>query len=120
MNGNANINGGTNPNGMCSPLTEFYDGTTDRLFVGAGTFNGTTGSNLVTMWDITAQLTSTAATPTKTATNELGGTSGFSVDNKSVAPQATSVYFGTLAKGAAAPCGANLFCAVKLTQSGLQ
>ena len=120
MNGNANINGATNPNGMCSPLTEFYDGTTDRLFVGAGAFNGTTGSNLVTMWDITNQLTSTATNPTKTATNELGGTSGFSVDNKSSAPQATSVYFGTLAKGAAAPCGANLFCAVKLTQSGLQ
>ncbi len=120
MSNDRNINGAANPQGTCSPLLEFFDGTTDRLFVGTGAAGATTGANLVTMWNITSRIVSNAATPTATATNELGGTSAFTVDNNSPLPQASSTYFGTLASGAAAPCGAGLFCAVKLTQSALQ
>ena len=50
----------------------------------------------------------------------IGGTSGITVDNNSGQAQASSIYFGTLQKSAASPCGANLYCAVKLTQGGLQ
>ncbi len=81
MSSNKNVNpGGTN--GVCSPLTEFFDGTTDRLFVGMGQPGAATGSNVVTMWNITHQLTSATTTPTVTTpTVYLGGTSGISADN---------------------------------------
>lgn len=120
MSNNRNINSPANPNGTCSPLTEFHDGTSDRLFVGVGAIGSTAGANLVTMWIITDRITSNTATPAASATNELGGTSGISVDNNSPLPQASSIYFGTLAKGTTAPCGSGLFCAVKLTQAALQ
>ena len=120
MSNDINLNSAGNPAGICSPLTSFYDGKNDRLFAGVGAFGAATGANLMTMWNIATRITSNAATPTATATNELGGTSAISIDNMSGSPQASSVYFGTLAAGAASPCGANLFCAVKLTQSGLQ
>jgi hypothetical protein len=120
MSNNININTAANPNGTCSPLTEFFDGTVDRLFVGVGRSGATNGGNLVTMWNITNRITSNATTPSATATNELGGTSAFAVDNNSPLPQASSIYFGTLAKGNGAPCGNTVYCAVKLTQSALQ
>ena len=120
---NRNINGAANPAGTCSPLLDFFDGTTDRLFVGTGNFGGTTGANLVTEWNVTTRIASNATPPTNTATNEWGGTSAFTVDNVAIVPQAASIYFGTLRPppgGNATPCGATDFCAVKLTQSGLQ
>lgn len=120
MSNDIHINSGANPAGTCSPLLELFDGTNDRLFVGVGQQGSTAGANLVTMWNINNRITSNATTPTATATNYLGGTSGFSMDNFSPFPEASSIYFGTLAKGTGAPCGRNLFCAVKLTQSGLQ
>jgi hypothetical protein len=36
MSDNRHINPAANPNGTCSPLLDFFDGTTDRLFVGTG------------------------------------------------------------------------------------
>jgi hypothetical protein len=120
MSNDITINGATNPAGICSPLTTFFDGTNDRLFIGVGASGRTTGSNLMTMFNINTRITLNTTVPTATATNELGGTSAITVDNTSASPQAASIYFGTLAAGATAPCGANLFCAVKLTQSGLQ
>jgi hypothetical protein len=120
MSNDVTFNTVANPAGICSPLTSFYDGTNDRLFVGAGAFGKTTGSNVMAMFNVNTRITSNATAPAATAPNELGGTSGITIDNTSASPQAASIYFGTLAAGAAAPCGANLFCAVKLTQSGLQ
>jgi hypothetical protein len=58
--------------------------------------------------------------PSPKATNTTsvtGGTSGIIVDNDSSAGQASSLYFGTLATSSA--CGTTVYCAVKLTQSGL-
>jgi hypothetical protein len=122
MSDNRNINGGSNPVGTCSPLLDFFDGTTDRIFVGTGNFNATTGANLVTEWNVNTRITSNTTAPNNTATNEWGGTSAFTVDNVSTTPQAASIYFGTLqAPGSGtSPCGAGNYCAVKLTQSGLQ
>ena len=120
MSNDVHVNTAANPAGTCSPLLELFDGTHDRLFVGVGQRGSTAGGNLVTMWTITNRITSNATTPTATATNYLGGTSGFSMDNFSTSPEASSIYFGTLAKGTGGPCGNNLYCAVKLTQSGLQ
>ncbi len=123
MSDDRHINGAANPAGTCSPLLDFFDGTTDRLFVGAGNFNGTGGSNLVTEWNVNTRIPSNATLPNNTATNEWGGSSAFTVDNVAAAPQAASIYFGTLRPppaGNTTPCGTGNFCAVKLTQSGLQ
>ena len=120
MSNDVKINTATNPAGICSPLTEFYDGTNDRLFAGVGRLGATSGANWMTMWNINTRITSNTTVPAATATNELGGTSGITIDNASSSPQAASIYFGTEAVGNAAPCGAGLYCAVKLTQSGLQ
>ncbi len=123
LSNNQNINGASNPNGSCSPLLDFFDGTTDRLFVGTGSYNATTGANLVTEWNTTARITSSSTTPNATASGYWGGTSAFSVDNVSPDPQTTSIYFGTLntpPSGGTTPCGTGVYCAVKLTQNGLQ
>jgi hypothetical protein len=97
MSNNKNINPGSPTTGVCSPLTEFYDGTNDRLFVGMGQPAATTGSNVVTMWNIGSQLTSASTTPTATSpANYLGGTSGIAADNNdSSTAQAESIYFST-------------------------
>jgi len=60
-------------------------------------------------------------TPTATNTGDIaGGTSAIIVDNDSTAGQASSLYFGTLAPSTTV-CGVtSAYCAVKLTQAGLQ
>jgi hypothetical protein len=99
MSNNTNVNP-RNANGVCSPLTEFYDGVAnDRLFVGMGEPGANSGSNAVTMWNIDTQLTSAGTTPTATTypTNTYsGGTSGIAADNNdSTTAQAESIYFST-------------------------
>ena len=49
-----------------------------------------------------------------TSADVAGGTSGIMVDNDSSEGQASSLYFGTLGE-----CATNVYCAIKLTQSGL-
>jgi hypothetical protein len=96
MSHNKNVNQGSTTTGVCSPLTEFYDGTNDRLFVGMGQPAASSGSNVVTMWNVNSQLTSASTTPTATANNYLGGTSGIGADNNdSSTAQAESIYFST-------------------------
>jgi hypothetical protein len=113
MSSNTNVNPGGNA-GLCSPITEFYDGTTDRIFVGMGQPAAATGANVVTMWNVTNQLTNTSGTggtmPTPTVTTPtsyLGGTSGISADNNAGATaQAQSIYFSTEEFGTASSSAA--------------
>jgi hypothetical protein len=113
----------------CSPLTEFYNGTTDRMFFGlGGTGDGFVESSTLTT---TASQPSCGTPPTSscvTAPHALGGTSGIIVDNQ-LSNGGTNIYFTTLALGgvngqncATGANGAskNPYCAEKLTQSGLQ
>jgi hypothetical protein len=109
MSNNRNVNLGGNSNGVCSPITELYDGTTDRIFVGMGQPGANTGANVVTMWNVTNQLTNTSGpggtmpTYTAQATNYLGGTSGIAADNiAGGTAQAESIYFSTENVGATA------------------
>jgi hypothetical protein len=123
MSDNRHINPAANPNGTCSPLLDFFDGTTDRLFVGTGAAGATTGGNLVTEWNVNVRIPSNATLPNSTAAGYWGGTSAFSIDNVSAEFQAASIYFGTLSAppgGTTTPCGAGNFCAVKLSQAALQ
>ena len=117
----------------CSPLTEFYNGATDRLFFGVGSTTVKTGSTDGFIESST--LTSTASTPScsspptstcVTTPHALGGTSGIVVDNQ-LSNGGTNIYFSTLAVGGVngQKCNvsggtANPFCAVKLTQLALQ
>jgi hypothetical protein len=111
----------------CSPLTEFYNGTADRLFFGVGG----PSEGYVESSTITSSLTtpSCAAPPTSScvkAPSALGGTSGIVIDNQ-VSNGGSNIYFTTLAAGSvnSQKCNvsggvANPYCAVKLTQSGLK
>lgn len=122
MSANKNVNPG-GLNGTCSPITEFDDGTTDRIFVGMGEHLDTTGANMVQMWDVTSQLKSPSDTPKASASPYLGGPSGLVIDNSADPtkyPQAESVYFSTLVCATPSSCGAGNCCAVKLTQSLLE
>jgi hypothetical protein len=108
MSSNKNVNPGGN-NGLCSPITEFYDGTNDRIFVGVGQPGATSGANVVTMWNVNTQLTNTSGpggtmpTPTASTTaTYFGGTSGMSADNNAIGTaQAENVYFSTEQVGSA-------------------
>lgn len=104
----------------CSPLAEFFDGTNDRIFFGSGSStSGEIQSFIVG--------NGTAITfSTVTAPSALGGTSGIVMDNQ-LSNGGTNIYFSTLARGdvnnttcGTVAGGANAYCAVKLTQAGLQ
>jgi hypothetical protein len=126
-----NINSTQGAAEECSPLTEFYNGTTDMLFFGVGSSSATsylqsstitTSSPFMTTPNCTGAPTSTCVT----APNALGGTSGIVIDNQ-LSNGGTNIYFSTLAAGSVngqnchvSGGAANPHCAVKLTQSALQ
>jgi hypothetical protein len=111
----------------CSPLTEFYNGTTDRMFFGVGgTSDGFVESSTLTA---TASQPSCGSPPTSscvTTPHALGGTSGIVIDNR-VSNGGMNIYFSSIARGSVngQNCRvtggvSNPYCAVKLTQSALQ
>ncbi len=110
----------------CSPLTEFYNGTTDRLFFGVGLSDGFLESSTITSSLATPNCVGTPTSTCVTAPKALGGTSGIVIDNE-VSNGGTNIYFSTLGQGSVngQKCNVsggagNPYCAVKLTQSALQ
>jgi hypothetical protein len=111
----------------CSPLTEFYDGTTDRMFFGVGgATDGFLESSKITSSLTTPNCVGTPTSSCVTSPSALGGTSGIVIDNQ-VSNGGTNIYFSTMAPGSVngqkcnVPSGtANPYCAVRLTQSALQ
>jgi hypothetical protein len=110
----------------CSPLTEFFDGTTDRLFFGVGSSDGFLESSSITTLLTTPTCTGSPTSSCVTSPNALGGTSGIVIDNE-LSNGGTNIYFSTLGQGSVnnQKCNvsggaANPSCAVKLTQSALQ
>lgn len=113
----------------CSPLTEFYNGTTDRLFFGVGG-PSTPTQGFVEGSTITSSLTTPSCGGTATSScvkspAALGGTSGIVIDNQ-LSNGGTNIYFTTIAPGGlnSQSChvsgGATTpYCAEKLTQLGL-
>lgn len=108
----------------CSPLAEFYDGSNDRIFFGSGSL-GTTPSGAIQSFIVGNGTSITFSTPV-TAPSALGGTSGIVMDNQ-LSNGGTNIYFTTLAPGdvnnttcGTVTGGALAYCAVKLTQAGLQ
>jgi hypothetical protein len=105
----------------CSPTTDFLNvegppiGATDWLFVDR------TESAIVRSYNVTTVTSTGFPTPfTETASSgQNDGTSGMIVDNQSsTVVQASSIYFSRLGTSDCAQ-GGHGFCAVKLTQSGL-
>jgi hypothetical protein len=111
----------------CSPLTEFYDGTTDRMFFGAGnTTDGFLESSTITTSLTTPTCTGLPTSSCVSSPTAFEGTSGIVIDNQ-VSNGGTNIYFSTLAPGSvnSQKCNvsggtANPYCAVRLTQSALQ
>jgi hypothetical protein len=110
----------------CSPLTEFYNGTTDRMFFGVGSTDGYLESSTITTSLTTPTCTGAPTSSCVTAPSALGGTSGIVIDNE-LSNGGTNIYFSTMAPGSVngQKCNvsggtANPYCAVKLTQSALQ
>jgi len=102
---------------QCSPVTEIYNGTTDFIFLGEGytsfaylygfTISGTTATGI-------------SGSPITSYPDATAGTSGIIIDNIASQAQASSIYFTTLAKSTTVCGSTSAYCAVKLTQSGLQ
>ena len=105
----------TTNHAQCSPLTEFFN-TSDLLYLGEG-LSGSFGD----LYGFTISgTTATAITGSPvTYPSATGGTSGIIIDNMATQAQASSIYFTTLAKSTTVCGGTSAFCAVKLTQAGL-
>ncbi|MGA8641430.1 hypothetical protein [Candidatus Binatus sp.] len=105
----------TTNHAQCSPLTEFFN-TSDLLYLGEG-LSGSFGD----LYGFTISgTTATAITGSPvTYPSATGGTSGIIIDNMAIQAQASSIYFTTLAKSTTVCGGTSAFCAVKLTQAGL-
>jgi len=110
----------------CSPLTEFYNGTTDRLFFGVGSTDGFLESSAITSSLSIPTCTGAPTSSCVTTPSALGGTSGIVIDNQ-LSNGGTNIYFSTMAAGSVNGQQCNVsggsatpHCAVKLTQSALQ
>ena len=103
----------------CTVTGATATGGPDYLFVGVNQ----NPSAVYTLLLPSSLLVAQGVSPVITATNvtdAAGGTSATIVDNDSAAGQASSIYFGTLATSITI-CGTTAaYCAVKLTQAGLE
>jgi hypothetical protein len=117
-----------NPGIGCTPLTEFKNGTTDRLFFSQSSLpsnkcpagSGNASDGCVMMYDVTNPATTIGNNP-NAALVQASGTSGIIIDNASTSAQASSIYFTNQATtkctiAASTPA----YCAIKVTQSALQ
>jgi len=103
----------------CTVTGATATGGPDYLFVGVNENPSAVYSLLLP----NSLLVASGVAPTSLVTNTtdaVGGTSGMIVDNDSTAGQASSIYFGTLATSTTVCGTTTAYCAVKLTQSGLE
>jgi hypothetical protein len=116
----------TTANVACSPITEFLNGTTDRMFlsvagnaVTGAPIDCVDGSGCIMSFDISDSLTwGLSKSPSATAT-VTGGTSGIIIDNSSSAGGASQVYFTPLSDQPCTTSGGTGGCAIQASQSGL-
>ena len=100
--------------GACTLTGATADGPTqDYLFFGASV----PGEAFTFTLPRPTGLNAFSPISTNSTADATGGTSDMTVDNDSTSGQAASIYFGTLVTSNA--CGTGTYCAVKLTQFGL-
>ena len=120
----ASITNGTTADD-CSPLTEFYNGTTDYLFAGVyvdgnGTRTGCTSATTGCIANF--NITSSFPSDSVAGLAQAGSTSGIVVDNNVTSPSGSQVYFTNLSNQACAgnskPTGNGTGgCAIQASQS---
>jgi hypothetical protein len=93
-------------NAECSPMTEFDDGTTDRIFVSVVASGLTTvpigcptNTGCIMSFDITNPATWTTTTATSATAAAAGGTSGVIIDSSTGPVGSSQIYFTPLATG---------------------
>jgi hypothetical protein len=110
----------------CSPITEFNNGSTDRIFLSV-TGSPVTASPIlcpsaatgcVMSFDTSSILN--GASGTSGRASQAGGTSGIIVDNSSAAGGASQVYFTPLADQTCPTSTGTGGCAIQASQSLLQ
>jgi hypothetical protein len=120
----------TTANAACSPITEFQNGATDRMFLSVAAtpvtgapINCPAGSGCIMSFNITNTSTWSTATTTAATASVTGGTSAIIIDNASSAGGASQVYFTPLADQSCAGSGGvgtgTGGCAIQASQSGL-
>jgi len=131
MSGSSSLNIPGNPSVACNPLLSFADGTIERLFFSQSTLprTGCNGASATDGCLFSYTIGATGNISFSASTSEHGGTSGIIVDNAANLPQASSLYFATQSTATGSTSSpsctytlsnAPAFCAVKVTQSGLQ
>ncbi len=116
----------TTADGTCSPITEFQNGATDRMFlsvtgnaVTGAPINCVAGSACIMSFDITNPLSWGLSKSPAATTTVTGGTSGIIIDNSSSDSGASQVYFTPLSNQPCTPPGDTGGCAIQASQTAL-
>jgi hypothetical protein len=115
----------TTANAGCSPITEFFDGTTDRMFVSVANnaltsapISCATNTGCLMSFSTSAVAFGPGIAPLA-RTSVTGGTTGIVIDNSSAAGGASQVYFTPLADQPCTTSGGTGGCAIQASQAGL-
>lgn len=116
-------------NAECSPMTEFDDGTTDRIFVSVAADGQTaapigclTNTGCMMSFDITDPTTWTTTTATAATASVAGGASGVIIDSSSGPVGSSQIYFTPLAAGNCLTASGQGIggCAIQASQAALE
>jgi hypothetical protein len=104
----------------CSPVTEFYNGTQDWLFMSVTANGNATGCTGACLYNFNVQGAGATGTAT-TGQSAAGGTSGVIIDNKLTGAGESQIYYTTLSNQTCAGNGTtgsgSGHCAVQASQS---
>ena len=110
----------------CSPVNEFLNGTTDRIFVSVEANNVTgapiscpSGTGCIMSFNVTNTTGWGTSKATSATALEAGGTSGIVIDNAASSTGASQVYFSPLSNQSCPTSGGTGGCAIQATQSAL-
>ena len=113
-------------NVACSPITEFVNGATDRMFlsvtnnaVTTGVVNCPAATGCIMSYDITTTTGWGAAKATSATASAASGTSAVVVDGDSATVGASQIYFTPLANQTCTTSTGTGGCAIQASQSGL-
>jgi hypothetical protein len=119
----------TTANAECSPMTEFMNGTTDRLFVSVAAIGQTaapigcpSNTGCIMSFDITNPATWGLTTATSATAAVAGGASGVIIDSSSGPAGSSQIYFTPLAAGNCTTASGQGIggCATQASQAAIQ
>jgi hypothetical protein len=116
-------------NAECSPMTEFMNGATDRVFVSvvasgqtAAPIGCLTNTGCIMSFDITNPATWGTGTATAATASVAGGTSGIIIDSSTGPVGSSQIYFTPLAAGNCLTASGQGIggCAIQASQAAIQ